>query len=201
MPSSDKTQYQKDAVLNGIIGATHYVGLLTTNPSDDAMTGVVESSLARQSIAATSGWGAISGSGVGPRSASNAAALTWPQPASLVVSTGLQIADAASAGNTKYWRSWGTTTLSAAISTTSATSISVTDGTQLPGSGTYRIRIDTEYMDVTAGQGTNTLTVTRGVAGSTAATHSSGATVQVVKYIDTTTQFQIAAGSLTLSEE
>ena len=69
------------------------------------------------------------------------------------------------------------TTLSAAISTTGATSISVTSATGFPGSGNYNIQVDSEVMTVTAGQGTTTWTVTRGVNGSTAATHSSGAVV------------------------
>ncbi|MEU2426907.1 hypothetical protein ABZ619_38845 [Streptomyces sp. NPDC007851] len=69
------------------------------------------------------------------------------------------------------------TTLSAVISSTSSTSISVTSATGFPGSGNYNIQIDGEVMTVTAGQGTTTWTVTRGVNGSTAATHSSGATV------------------------
>jgi hypothetical protein len=71
------------------------------------------------------------------------------------------------------------TTLSAAISSTSATSLSVTSGTGYPSSGTFRIQIDAEIMEVTAVSGT-TWTVTRGAESSTAATHSSGATVNIV---------------------
>lgn len=69
------------------------------------------------------------------------------------------------------------TTLSAAVSTTGATTISVTSAAGFPGSGTYAIQVDSEVMLVTGGQGTTTWTVTRGANGSTAATHSSGATV------------------------
>jgi hypothetical protein len=69
------------------------------------------------------------------------------------------------------------TTLSAVISSTSSTSITVTSATGFPGSGNYNIQIDGEVMTVTAGQGTTTWTVTRGANGSTAATHSNGATV------------------------
>jgi hypothetical protein len=69
------------------------------------------------------------------------------------------------------------TTLSGAISTTGATSISVTSASGFPGSGNYNIQVDSEVMTVTAGQGTTTWTVTRGVNGTTAATHSAGATV------------------------
>lgn len=66
-------------------------------------------------------------------------------------------------------------TLSAAITSTSATSISVTSATGAPATN-FRIRIDDEYMLVTGVSGT-TLTVTRGVEGSTAATHTNGSPV------------------------
>lgn len=69
------------------------------------------------------------------------------------------------------------TTLSAAITTTGATSISVTSASGFPGSGNYAIQIDSEVLLVTGGQGTTTWTVTRGYNGSAAATHSNGATV------------------------
>ncbi len=67
------------------------------------------------------------------------------------------------------------TTLSAAITTTTQTSISVTSGTGL-NNNDY-IKIDSEIMKITAGGGTTTLTVLRGQLNTTAATHSSGAAV------------------------
>lgn len=69
------------------------------------------------------------------------------------------------------------TTLSASIASTGATSMTVTSASGFPGSGNYNIQIDSEILTVTAGQGTTTWTVTRGVNGSTAATHSNGAVV------------------------
>lgn len=71
----------------------------------------------------------------------------------------------------------GGTTLGAAITSTTATSITLSAVGSLPTSGTVVIKIDSEEMLVTAGLGTTTLTVTRGVNGTTAATHSNGATV------------------------
>jgi hypothetical protein len=65
-----------------------------------------------------------------------------------------------------------TTTLSAAITTTGQTSITVASAAGFPGSGNYNIQIEAEVLTVTAGQGSTTWTVTRGVNGSTAATHS-----------------------------
>jgi len=79
--------------------------------------------------------------------------------------------------------SWGgedagavTTTLNGAINA-AVTSITVADASQLPDSGTNFIIIDSEEISYT-GVSTNTLTgCTRGVAGTTAASHSDGATV------------------------
>jgi hypothetical protein len=67
------------------------------------------------------------------------------------------------------------TTLSAAITSTSATTLTVTSAAGAP-SVNFRIKIDTEYMLVTNVSGT-TFTVTRGIEGSAAATHSNGALV------------------------
>ena len=63
------------------------------------------------------------------------------------------------------------TTLSAAITTTGQTSISVTSAATFPGSGTYYVQIEDEVLAVTGGQGTTTWTVTRAQRGSSAATH------------------------------
>ena len=79
--------------------------------------------------------------------------------------------------------SWGgqevgafTTVLSSDISA-AATSITLNDASQFPSSGTNFIQIGTEEISYT-GISTNTLTgVTRGVRNTTAASHSSGATV------------------------
>jgi predicted CXXCH cytochrome family protein len=72
-----------------------------------------------------------------------------------------------------------TTTLSAAIATTGATSISVTSAADFPEQK-FTIKIDSEQMLVTAGMGTTTWTVTRGANSTTAATHLSGATVSLI---------------------
>ena len=67
------------------------------------------------------------------------------------------------------------TTLPGAINATQ-TAISVASATGFPGSA-FRIRIDDELMNVTAGFGTTTWTVTRGVNGSTATSHVVSQTV------------------------
>jgi hypothetical protein len=68
------------------------------------------------------------------------------------------------------------TTLSAAITTTTAISCTVTDATGFPASGNFRIKIDGEILIVTGVAGA-VFTVTRGAEGTTAATHASGADV------------------------
>jgi hypothetical protein len=68
------------------------------------------------------------------------------------------------------------TTLNGAITNT-ATSITVASATGFPTVAQYRILIDEEILLVTGGAGTTTWTVTRGVEGSPAAAHSSGAVV------------------------
>lgn len=74
------------------------------------------------------------------------------------------------------------TTLSGSINN-SVTALSLTSATGFPSSGNFRIFIDSEIMTVTARSGT-TLTVTRGAEGTTAASHTSGATITVVLTAD-----------------
>lgn len=69
----------------------------------------------------------------------------------------------------RYFNDPGTT-LGAAITSTTATSITVASSTGYPSGGNFQISIGSELMLVTAVSGT-TWTVTRGVEGTTAATH------------------------------
>jgi hypothetical protein len=69
------------------------------------------------------------------------------------------------------------TTLSALIVDAVVTSITVTSATLFPPAAQFRVKIDSELLLVTAGAGTTTWTVTRGVEGTTAAAHSNGAAV------------------------
>jgi hypothetical protein len=65
----------------------------------------------------------------------------------------------------------GSSTCNGAISSTTATSITMASGASFPNFP-YVIKIDSEYMLVTAGFQTATPTVRRGMFGSTAATHT-----------------------------
>ena len=72
-----------------------------------------------------------------------------------------------------------TTTLNGAITSTSATTgITLTSATGFPTSGTSELRIDTEDLSYTGISSSDVLTgVVRGINGTTAATHSDGATI------------------------
>lgn len=69
-------------------------------------------------------------------------------------------------------------TLSASC-TSGATTITVTTGSKFPSSGDFHVLVDTEIMLVT-GRSTNTLTVTRGQEGTTAAAHSNAAVIALI---------------------
>ncbi len=71
---------------------------------------------------------------------------------------------------------FGFTTLSGSL-TSSQSSLTVVGNVKFPASGQYVVEIDSEEMLVTAGQGTNTWTITRGYGGTTAAAHANGARV------------------------
>ncbi len=88
------------------------------------------------------------------------------------------------------WLKSHTTTLAATI-TSGATTITVPTGVgakldikdSSTGNGFYCIlKIGYEEMLITAGEGTDSLTVTRGLNGTTAAAHTAGATVDVLQY-------------------
>lgn len=81
---------------------------------------------------------------------------------------------------TFYGAYWPAVTLFASISN-SATSLTVNDNSIFPASGNYFILVENELMKVTAGQGTNTWTVTRGVGGGAGAVaHQSGVKVTLL---------------------
>ena len=116
-----KSVYLEDKWLNMWKGTaftfptTVYLALLTTNPTDDTGTALVEVSTsstayARQVIVGSSGWSTIApvsgGSGTSPEQMSNAAIITFPTPtANFGTVVGIALYDAATAGNLLYWAS------------------------------------------------------------------------------------------------
>lgn len=75
------------------------------------------------------------------------------------------------------------TTLSSGINS-SVTSVTVASATAFPTAGNFTIKIENELLKVTAVAG-NVFTVTRHTEGTSAASHSSGATVKLVTTADT----------------
>ena len=75
------------------------------------------------------------------------------------------------------------TTLNGSINS-SVTSITVASAASLPLEGEYRILVESELMTVTAGQGTTSLTVTRGVDSTTAASHADAKSVHSMDVVD-----------------
>ena len=76
-------------------------------------------------------------------------------------------------------RSPGAVTTLAASLATGGTSMTVADASGFPLEGRYRLRVGAELMEVTAGQGTTSWTVTRRVDGtSTTGSYATGQAVQ-----------------------
>ena len=97
--------------------------------------------------------------------------------------------------------SWGyyevlersTATLSAAITTTTATTCTVSDGTQFGVGQTLKLGTEQVYVSAIS---TNTLTLTRSVNGTTAATHLNAAVIDVYTYPEVHTACLMLAARL-----
>jgi type II secretory pathway pseudopilin PulG len=83
-----------------------------------------------------------------------------------------------------------TTTLSGAITSNTQQSITVTAAAGFPTAGPYLVKIDSEIVLITGGAGTTSWTVyqtsDRGYLGTTATTHSAGATVTQLQRVNVT---------------
>jgi len=97
-------------------------------------------------------------------------------------------------------QNFGHTTLAEGLDDTE-TGVDVTDGSVFPASGNFRVQVENELMLVTA-RSTNTLTVTRGVEGTTAAAHDSGLPIDArLTAAGLTTMIQEASPALTVEDE
>src|SRR6476620_3660362 len=94
-----------------------------------------------------------------------------------VLKSGSVSALAVGGTDTSYYQVNPRTATRPTATTAAQTSITVASATGFPTSGNYYIRIDNEVMQVTAGQGTTTWAVSRGLLGTSAATHAAGATI------------------------
>jgi prepilin-type N-terminal cleavage/methylation domain-containing protein len=83
-----------------------------------------------------------------------------------------------------------TTTLASAITSTSQLTITVASASGFPTTSPFLVKIDSEYILVSGGAGTTSWTIyqtsDRGLLGSTAATHSAGATVTQIQRVNVT---------------
>jgi hypothetical protein len=79
--------------------------------------------------------------------------------------------------DTSYYQVNPKTTTRTSATTAGQTTVTVASAAGFPAAGAYYVRIDSEVLAVTGGQGTGTWTVTRGQLGTAAAAHANGATV------------------------
>jgi hypothetical protein len=71
----------------------------------------------------------------------------------------------------------GTTTIATSSQAAGATTLTLTAGANLPTAGNFYIQVENEVQLVTAGQNSNTFTVTRAALGSTSVAHAIGVAV------------------------
>ncbi len=181
------TNYLEDAILNHIfrgvafpvLPASLHVALFTAAPSDaGGGTEVTGGAYARVAVGrATTAW-AVPADSSGVQQTNNAAAVSFASPTVRWGYVGYQaLMDAPTLGNMLYWGPIGTNTTLAAGITATALSLTVTSAAGFPASGSFVILVEGELMEVTAGAGTTTWTVTRAFSGSAAAAHSAGVPV------------------------
>jgi len=116
------------------------------------------------------------------------------QRAVLYTSIGLGNTDVAAAdstytGDTAYKADTApATTLSSAITSASQLTMSVASASGFPSTSPYLVKIDSEYILISGGTGTTSWTVNqtsdRGYLGTTATTHSAGATVTQIQRVN-----------------
>lgn len=106
-------------------------------------------------------------------------------------------------GSTVYVRGSGASTWTETTATGSVTSaagqvLAVASASGFPSNGSFYAQIDTEVIQVTAGAGTTSWTLgARGLGSSTAASHSSGARVQLIDYIESAGVYNFVSGDTT----
>ena len=72
------------------------------------------------------------------------------------------------------------TTLASATTSATGTTLGVASSAEFPRQGKFRVIVQDEIMEVSAGWGTTSLTVSRGQDGTSATTHNSGTSVHVL---------------------
>jgi hypothetical protein len=105
---------------------------------------------------------------------------------------------ALAADDAAYYQVNPKTTTRPTATTIGQPTITVASASGFPTSGNYYIRIDSEVLQVTGGQGTTTWTVARGQLGTAAAAHGTGAVVTALANDWYATFTGVAAGSSNL---
>jgi Tfp pilus assembly protein PilV len=93
-------------------------------------------------------------------------------------------ADSVYKGDLAYTVGGAATSSLAADMSASDTTMQVASGAAFPSTNGFRVKIDYEIVRVTAGAGGSTWTVTRGVDGTAAATHTTGTPTPIVQRVD-----------------
>jgi Tfp pilus assembly protein PilV len=93
-------------------------------------------------------------------------------------------ADSVYKGDIAYTVGGGATTTLVNAVNASATSMQVASFASFPSTNGFRVKIDSEIVRVTAGAGSSTWTVKRGVDATLATSHSSGASVSIAQRVD-----------------
>jgi Tfp pilus assembly protein PilV len=104
-----------------------------------------------------------------------------------LANTAVDAADAVYKGDVAYTVGGAaTSSLSANINAT-ATSMTVASGAAFPSTNGFRVKIEYEVVRVTAGAGSNTWTIVRGIDGTAAVAHTAGVPTPIVQRVDVNT--------------
>ena len=93
-------------------------------------------------------------------------------------------ADTVYKGDVAYTVGGSATSSLAGAMTASTTTMQVTNGASFPSTNGFRVKVEYEIVRVTAGAGSSTWTVTRGVDGTAAVAHGAGVPTPIVQRVD-----------------
>ena len=96
----------------------------------------------------------------------------------------VNVADTVYKGDVAYTVGGSATSSLAGAMTAGTTTMQVTNGASFPSSNGFRVKVEYEIVRVTAGAGSSTWTVTRGVDGTAAVAHGAGVPTPIVQRVD-----------------
>ncbi len=101
-----------------------------------------------------------------------------------LANSAVDAADTVYKGDIAYSVGGAATSSLASNMTASQTTMTVASGAGFPSTGSFRVKIDYEIVRVTAGAGGSTWTITRGIDGTSAVTHTAGTPTPIVQRVD-----------------